>query len=125
MDAQGRELRRRCTLTNNRPGTEAFVQHIVQLAGDGTFDAIRIATEATGWCWWHFFQPLDQHPLLQQWPLDLYALNPRLTANYAKAYLDADHTDRSDAGVIADRLRMGGICPHPLSATSAPSRCAC
>jgi transposase len=115
MDAQGRELMRRCTLTNNRPGTEAFVQHVVQLAVDGGFDAIHIATEATGWCWWHFFQTLDQHPLLQHWPLDLYALNPRLTANFGKAYLDADHTDRSDAGVIADRLRMGRDLPTPFA----------
>ncbi len=115
MDAHGRELTRRCTLPNNRPGTEAFVQHIVQLAADGRFDAIHIATEATGWCWWHFFQTLDQHPLLQQWPLELYALNPRLTANFSKTYVDADHTDRSDAGMLADRLRLGRDLPAPFA----------
>ena len=48
MDAHGRALSRRCTLPNNRPGTEAFVQHIVHLAADRDFDAIHIATEATG-----------------------------------------------------------------------------
>ncbi len=114
MDAHGRELMRRCTLPNNRPGTEAFVQHIVHLTADGDFDAIHIATEATGWCWWHFFQTLDQHPLLQQLPLELYALNPRLTANFSKTYGDADHTDRSDAAMIADRLRLGRDLPPPF-----------
>lgn len=115
MDAQGHELTRRCTLPNNRPGTEAFVQQLAQLAVAGDFDAIHIATEATGWCWWHFFQTLDQHPLLQQWPRELYALNPRLTANFSKTYVDADHTDRSDAGVIADRLRLGRDLPPPFT----------
>jgi len=115
MDAHGHELLRRCTLANNRPGTEEFVQHIVHLAAGGDFDAIHIATEATGWCWWHFFQTLDQHPLLQPWPLELYALNPRLTANFSKTYVDADHTDRSDAGVIADRLRLGRDLPVPFA----------
>jgi transposase len=115
MDAYGRELARRCTLPNNRPGTEAFVQQLVHLAADGNFDAIVIATEATGWCWWHFFQTLDHHPLLQQLPLDLYALNPRLTATFSKTYGDADHTDRSDAAMIADRLRLGRDLPAPFA----------
>jgi hypothetical protein len=115
MDAQGKDLAPRTTLPSNRPGTEAFVEQVVQLAVEGDFDAIRIATEATGWCWWHFFQTLEQHPLLQPWPLELYPLNPRLTANYSKAYSDADHTDRSDAGVIADRLRMGRDLPPPFT----------
>jgi len=115
MDAQGHELAPRCTLPNNRPGTEAFVQQVAQLVAAGDFDAIHIATEATGWCWWHFFQTLDRDPTLQQWPVELYALNPRLTANFGKAYVDLDHTDRSDAGVIADRLRLGRDLPPPFA----------
>jgi transposase len=115
MDAQGRDLRHRLTLPNHRLGTDAFVQQILELTAERDFDAIHIATEATGWCWWHFFQTLHRHPLLQPWPLELYALNPRLTANYSKVYSDADHTDRSDAGVIADRLRMGRDLPPPFT----------
>src|ERR671916_1023220 len=114
MDAQGHELAPRCTLPNNRPGTEAFVQQVAHLVAAGDFDAIHIATEATGWYWWHFFQTLDRDPTLQQWPVELYALNPRLTATFTKTYVDRDHTDRSDAFVIADRLRMGRDLPPPF-----------
>jgi transposase len=50
---------------------------------------------------------------LQRWPLQLYPLNPRLTANFAKTYVDRDHTDLSDAIVHAERLRMGRDLPPP------------
>ena len=52
---------------------------------------------------------------MQQWPLQLYALNPRLTANFSKTSVDADHTDCSDAAMIADRLRLGRNLPPPFA----------
>lgn len=113
MDRDGQLLGRRFTIDNNRPGTEAFVRQVAQQVVAGDFDAIQIAAEATGWYWWHFFQTLERDPTLQQWPLQLFALNPRLTANFAKTYVDRDHTDLSDAFVIADRLRMGRDLPPP------------
>jgi transposase len=113
MDAAGQVLGPRLTIDNNRPGAEVFVRHLAQQVAAGDFDAIQIAAEATGWYWWHFFQTLEHDPLLQHWPLQLYPLNPRLTANFAKTYVDRDHTDTSDAFVIADRLRMGRDLPPP------------
>ncbi len=114
MDAQGHDLAPRCTFPNNRPGAEAFVQQVVHLAQAGAYDTIQIATEATGWYWWHFFQTLDQHPRLQDWSVALYAFNPRLTTTFSRTYGDHDHTDRTDAGVIADRLRWGRNLPAPF-----------
>ena len=114
MDAQGRELARRQTFPNNRPGTEAFVQPLLDLVAAGDCDTVQIATEATGWYWWHCFQTLAQHPLLQQLPVDLYAFNPRLTTNFSRSYGDHEHTDPSDAAVIADRLRWGRDVPVPF-----------
>jgi transposase len=84
MDAQGHELARRCTLPTNRPGTEAFVPQLVPVATAGAFDPIQIATDATGWCWWHFFQTVQQHPALQAGPWERSALNPRLTATFSQ-----------------------------------------
>ncbi len=63
MDGQGHELAPRCTVENNRPGTEAFIQ-VARRVVEGDFEAIPIAAEATGWYWWHFFQTLDQDPCL-------------------------------------------------------------
>jgi len=115
MDREGEEAGDRFTVQNNRPGTAAFVREVAQRAADGGFDAIHIAVEATGWYWWHFFQTLDQDPTLHQWPVMLYPINPRLTANYKKTFVDLDHEDLIDAFVVAERLRMGRDLPAPFS----------
>ena len=107
MDANGGEVRPHFTLDNNRPGTQTFVQQVTELMRTDGFDELQVAAEATGWYWFHFFQSLQQDTLLAQWPLDLHALNPRLTANFKKSYVDLDKTDPIDAFVIADRLRWG------------------
>src|SRR3712207_7430460 len=52
--------------------------------------------------------------LFRSLPVELYALNPRLTATFTKTYVDRDHTDHSDAFVIADRLRLGRDLPPPF-----------
>jgi len=114
MDRQGREVAPRFSVDNNRPGTETFIQNVARQVVAGHFDAILIAAEATGWYWWHFFQTLDRDPFLNQWPLHLYPLNPRLTANFKKTYVDLDHTDPIDAFVVADRLRLGRDLPPPF-----------
>jgi transposase len=111
MDRQGEETSPRFTVDNNNPGTQAFIHQVAQQVVAGDFDAIKIAAEATGWYWWHFLQTLDRDPVLNQWPLELYPFNPRLTANYKKTYVDLDHTDPIDAFVAADRLRMGRDLP--------------
>jgi transposase len=114
MDSQGRQLGPRFSVDNNRPCTQAFIQQVAGRVVAGDFDALHIAAEATGWYWWHFFQTLDQDPGLQTWPVSLYPLNPRLTANFKKTYVDLDHDDPIDAFVIADRLRMGRDLPPPF-----------
>lgn len=114
MDQEGHEVGKHFTVQNNRPGTEAFVREVAQRAIDGDFDAIHVADEATGWYWWHFFQTLEQDPVLNQWPLLLYPFNPRLTANYKKAMGDLDHSDPIDALYIADRLRSRRKLPTPF-----------
>jgi len=106
MDSQGRELIPRFTFDNNRPGIETFVQHVTSLIATGSFDAIRIAAEATTWYWFLFLHALIQHQRLQQRSLSLYSFNPRVTANYEEALSNLDHTDINDAFAAADRLRI-------------------
>lgn len=114
MDGHGCELGRRFTVANNRPGAEIFVQRVADAVEAGSFDRIEIASEATGWYWFLFFQTLSQDPILNQWPLHLYPINPRLTAKFKEAYANDDHTDPYDAFVTADRLRMGRDLPAPF-----------
>jgi transposase len=111
MDSQGQELTERFTVNNNRPGTDEFVKHIAELVANGDFDNIHIAAEATSWYWFHFFQALSQDEFLNQCQVSLYPVNPRLTKNFKKTYVDMDHTDTNDAFIVADRLRMGRDLP--------------
>ena len=115
MDQNGAELGPRFTLDNNRPGTRQFVEQVAQVMQSEEFTELRLAAEATGWYWFHFFQSLQQDELLQDWPVELFALNPRLTANFKKSDVDLDKSDPIDAFVIADRLRWGRDIPKPFS----------
>jgi len=115
MDQNGVEQRPRFTLDNNRPGTQRFIEQVSEVMDSEEFTELRLAAEATGWYWFHFFQTLQQDELLRAWPVELFALNPRLTAQFKKSYVDLDKSDPIDAFVIADRLRWGRDIPKPFS----------
>lgn len=114
MDQDGQELSDRFALDNNRPGTQELVEYLAQWMEEGHYQQLQIGAEATGLYWLHFCMTLSQDPTLNQWPLTLYAVNPRLTANYKKSFSDLDKSDGIDAFVVADRLRMGRGLPHPF-----------
>ena len=114
MDAMGQEIEDQMTVANTPAGTQVLAEYLHSLASREHFDSIRVAAEATGWYWWHFFRALDRDPLLSQQPLDLFSLNPRLVSKLRGAYSDDDKTDPTDAFVVADRLRMNRDLPHPF-----------
>ena len=107
MDGSGGQVVPRFTLDNNRPGTQAFIQQVAELMEAGGLSELQVAAEATGWYWFHFFRSLQEDTLLAQWPVALYALNPRLTARFKTFYVDLDKDDPLYAFTIADRLRFG------------------
>ena len=51
---------------------------------------------------------------MNQFPVELYPINPRLIANFKKSYVDLDKSDPIDTFVIADRLRWGRDLPAPF-----------
>jgi transposase len=114
MDSQGQELGAPLRASNDRPGTAALIEHLAAQMDQGDYEALQIASEATGWYWFHFFQTLSQDPHLNQWPLALYLFNPRLTANFKRSYGERDKTDPNDAYVVADRFRFGRDLPAPF-----------
>ena len=114
MDQDGQELSERFSFDNNRPGTQELVGRLAHLMQEGDYEQLQLGAEATGLYWLHFCMTLSQDPMLNQWPLTLYAVNPRLTANYKRSFSDLDKTDDIDAFVVADRLRMGRGLPHPF-----------
>jgi transposase len=114
MDSQGQVLGAPLRVANNRPGTAAFVEQVVEQMEQGPYEALHLASEATGWYWFHFFQKLSQDPLLNQWPLELYLFNPRLTAQFKQSYGERDKSDPNDAFIVADRFRFGRDLPVPF-----------
>jgi len=114
MTQAGREVVPRFTLGNNRPGTQALLEKVRQIMASDGFTELRLAAEATGWYWFHLFETLRNDPDLQAWPSELFLLNPRLTANFKKSYVDLDKSDPIDAYVIADRLRWGRDITTPF-----------
>jgi transposase len=82
-----------------------------ELAQTGEFDSVQLMTEATNWYWLGMCYSLPPTSLL---PLQARAINPRLTANFKKALSVEDHTDTSDAFVLAERLRMNRDLPLPF-----------
>lgn len=114
MDQHGQAVTSAMSIDNNRPGAEQLAQELATQMDKGNYDRLQVAAEASGWYWWHFFRSLEASPFLQAYDLQLYALNPRLTANFKKTYIAMDHTDLTDAFVIADRLRMGRDLPPPF-----------
>jgi transposase len=113
LDSEGAQQGRRFTVANSRSGTHNLAEQLARVLREGGYDSVRLAAEATGWYWFHLFQCLGSEPALQPWPLQLYALNPRLPAKYKETFSDLDKSDDTDAFVIADRLRIGRDLPQP------------
>jgi transposase len=110
MRSDGQEVTPRFTLANNRSGTQALLTKVRQVMDEHEFSELKVAAEATGWYWFHLFETLRQ----AAHPTELFLLNPRLTANFKKSYVDLDKSDHLDAFVIADRLRWGRDVQHPF-----------
>jgi len=111
LDRHGHVIGKPLHIHNNRPGIAVLAQQLQTVVQQGRYDGIQLATEATNWYWLGMFCSLSQ---TQPEPLQLYAFNPRLTANFKKALWQDDHTDVADALVIAERLRMGRDLPPPF-----------
>jgi transposase len=114
MDQAGEQWGRRFSVANNRPGSQLLIVRLLEALRQGEFDGLRLAAEATNWYWFPLFQALQRDPLLNDWPLALFAFNPRLIAKYKETFSDQDKTDDSDAFLVADRLRMGRDLPQPF-----------
>lgn len=79
---------------------------------ENNFSQLKIATEATSFFDLHLVDFLAQSPKLAPFKPPIYQFNPKLTRNFKRAYTDKEKTDKTDAFVIADRLRFGRL-PAP------------
>jgi transposase len=119
--ADGREAVRRWTVPNTRPGAEALVGRVGELAEQHRLGRLRIGLEATGLYWWPLACLLNDTPLWHGLQPAVYALNPKLVHGLKKVYGETGKTDPRDAFLIAERLRIGRLpAPFQLDLVYAP-----
>jgi transposase len=120
--ADGREPVPRWGVPNSQPGADALVAKLAEVAQAHGVTELRLAMEATGLYWWHLAGVLKDATALARYRPQVYALNPKLVAEFRRHYGALPKTDRTDAFVIAERLRFGRQLPPPfqLDARYAP-----
>ncbi|HEY8601004.1 MAG TPA: IS110 family transposase [Thermomicrobiales bacterium] len=104
----------RWTGPNSQPGADALIARLVALAQAHAVDELRIGMEATSLYWWHPAGALKDAAALAPYRPQVYALNPRLVHDFRKHYGALPKTDRTDAFVIAERVRFGRQLPPPF-----------
>jgi len=96
MASDGREQQPSCRFKNNRAGLQALLKQVRQLP-----EPVTIGLEATGHYW------LALHDALGQAGLSVQVLNPLQTYAYRRSTLRKVKSDRKDAWLIADLVRIG------------------
>jgi transposase len=104
----------RWTVPNSQPGADALIARLAALAQTHAVGGLRIGMEATGLYWWHLAGALKDAPALAPYRPQVYALNPKLVHDFRKHYGALPKTDRTDAFVIAERVRFGRQLPPPF-----------
>lgn len=80
---------------------------------DSRFTRVIIALEATSIYSAHIACFLSCAKELLAYRAEVYCLNPKMTANYKKSFIDIGKTDAADAFAIADFARVGRIKTKP------------
>lgn len=111
MDALGQEAAKRFRAENNRPGSNSFVTFLVEVCAKTAANRLVLGLESTSVYSWHLQMFVAEEPRLAPFSPQIYAFNPKVVANFKKAYVDLPKDDWTDAWVIADRLRFGRL-PH-------------
>jgi hypothetical protein len=109
----GRELVPRWTIPKSLPGAQALAERVQTLAQAQAIKELRIGLEATGLYWWHLACFLKETPVLTEATQTIYVFNPALVQGLKRVYADAGKTDRLDAFLMAERLRVGRL-PQPF-----------
>ena len=114
LDHLGRQVVPRWTFRNNRPGAEELAQKVAEILNCHRATILLVGMEATGIYGWHLACFLSETPLLQPWDAQVYVFNPHRTLNFKRAMGEPGKTDRVDALVVAQWLRVGHL-PAPFA----------
>lgn len=110
MDDRGEEVVKCRLFENNQPGLDSFIVSILQICLlPSKITRLVIGLEATSVYGWHLQMGLASDHRLAPYEPQIYTFNPKVIANFKKAYVDLSKDDWTDAWVIADRLRFGRL----------------
>lgn len=109
MDASGLEIVKRFRAENNFPGSNAFVSYLIDACANSGTKRLVIGLESTSVYSWHLQIFLAEEAKLTPFSPQIYVFNPKVVANFKRAYVDLPKDDWTDAWVIADRLRFGRL----------------
>jgi len=115
LDNHGNDLAKNFEVANNLKGCKKLAQLIYTKSNIEDIENIQIGMEATNVYWVHAFRFLANYkPLISNYNLTMYRLNPKIVKNFKKAYNELPKTDSVDAWVIADRIRFGRVEPSKV-----------
>jgi hypothetical protein len=114
LDALGKEVVPRWNFCNNQPGAEELAQRVAEILASHRATILLVGMESTGIYGWHLACFLSETALLRAWNARVYMFNPYRTLNFKRAMGDLGKTDRVDALVVAQWLRVGHL-PAPFA----------
>lgn len=97
MDEQGTEAFKRQKFENNQPGMDSLVNTILQICRQKDFSRVVIGLESTSVYSWHLQMGLAADHHLAPYEPQVYTFNPKLIANFKRAYVDLSKDDWTDA----------------------------
>lgn len=109
MDDQGSEIQKRLRCLNNQPGLTSLIDAIIGTCNAKGKTRVVLGLESTSVYSWHLQMGLASESKLAAFEPQVYVFNPKVVANFKKAYVDLPKDDWTDAWVIADRLRFGRL----------------
>jgi transposase len=112
IDPSGREIGKRFQAENNLPGSQKFIAFLTETCAKNKITRLVLGLESTSVYSWHLQMFLAEEAKLAVFQPQVYVFNPKVVANFKKAYVDLSKDDWTDAWVIADRLRFGRLPEH-------------
>lgn len=92
---------------NNQDESLMLQSKLLETKTNNSFDAIEIVLESTGVYSFHIGLFLSSSEPLNSSNTTVYVVNPKMTKNYAKSYIDMTKSDPSDSFMLADFARCG------------------
>ncbi|MGQ9825656.1 MAG: IS110 family transposase [Desulfotomaculales bacterium] len=109
MNDKGETATKRRRFLNDQPGMDSLVELILTTCQANDMNRVVVGLESTSVYSWHLQMGLASDHRLAQYECQVYTFNPKVVANFKKAYVDLPKDDWTDAWVIADRLRFGRL----------------